>query len=235
MLSLKIPKSVVWVAIVSAFFLLLMSGYRMVTKSIFSPDIAPASYARVLWLGFRFDCRYVALVSLPVMLIGLAPGLHLFKTRSGRAMAIFFFTLFGTLLLLTYGIDLAYQISFNKRLEASILGDLWKGSEQGMLFRQNAPWLTIFLLAGVGSWLIYLFLKLTHHLGSKGKYSANKTMRAFWQILLVLLLVFCIYGRMGRTPLKYSHAGQLGNEKATGVTLNPFQSIWHSITDSGRK
>jgi hypothetical protein len=231
MLSLKIPKSILWSALAGALLLLLMMAYRLITQPIFSPDLEPVSLGRVLWLGFRYDLRYVSALVLAVVVMGLIPDFHVYRSHLGRNIALVLFTLFAGLLFFLYGADLAYQISFNQRLSLGIFEEWRRNTPAAIAYRNNSPWIIIFLVMGVATWLVYLFIRYSHRWIGKWKHADDRMLRIFWQVLVVVVLSFCIYGRPGSEALSIRNAKALHNEAATNAALNPFESVRASMAE----
>lgn len=223
------PKSVLWVLLNSFLLLVVMMTYRVITLSIFTKDIGEVPAAKIWWMGFRFDFRYVAVVALLVVLIGFVPNLHLFKSITGKRIGIVLFTLFTAIMLLTFGLDFAYQITFSKRIEASIFSDLISNTSKASSLYTSAPWVIILLLAGVGTWLMYLIFRFFHHALGKIKSSDNRSMRIFWQVSVIMLLLLALYGRLGKEPLSYKTANAMGNAAAANATINAFEAIRHTM------
>lgn len=226
---LRIPKSVFWVLLNSIFFLAIMMTYRVITQSVFTKNIGDVPLAKIWWMGFRFDFRYVGMVALIVMLIGFLPGMHLFKSQTGKRVGIVLFTVFAAFMFLLYGLDFAHQIAFSSRVDAAIFSDLFSNSSRATALYASAPWVIILLLSGVGTWLVYLVIRFLHHSIGQTKASDNKTMRMFWQVSFILLLLLSLYGRVGTDALSYKIALALGNEAAANVTINAFEAIRHTM------
>jgi hypothetical protein len=224
----RIPKSVLWVLLNCIVLLAVMMAYRVVTQSIFSKDIEQVPAAKIWWMGFRFDFRYVSIVALLVLLIGFLPALHLYKSIAGKRIGIVLFTLFAFIMLMVFGLDFAHQITFSTRIEASIFSDIISHTGKATTIYSSAPMVIILLLIGVGTWLMYLIFRFIHHRVGKTKASDNKAMRIFWQTSVLLLLLFGLYGRLGTTPLSYKIALQLGNEAAANVAINAFEAVGHT-------
>jgi hypothetical protein len=226
---LRIPKSVFWILLNSILFLAIMMAYRVITQSVFTKDIGDVPIAKIWWMGFRFDFRYVGMVALLVLLLGFLPGMHLFKSQTGKRVGIILFTVFAGVMFLLYGLDFAHQITFSTRVDAAIFSDLLQHTSKASTLYASAPWVIILLLAGVGTWLMYLIIRFLHHTIGQTKASDNKTMRLFWQVSVILLLLMSLYGRVGTDALSYKIAMALGNEAAANVTINAFESIRHTM------
>lgn len=226
---LKMPKSIAWILATMLVMLLLMTTYRLLVHYLFAPEIAPASLGQLMWLGFKFDLRYVSLFSLPVLLVSLTKGLHLFKSRAGKKTGLTLFTVFTTLLLVFYGLDVANLIAYNEHASSGTFSEIIRQQTEEKRLMTEAPWVIILLLAGVGSWLLFLMHRLFHHLIGKSKSTDNKTMRFFWQGLTALLILAALYGQIGNQPLGLSDAMQWKNNQAATVALNVFETFFYSI------
>lgn len=229
MSMLKMPKSIAWILATMLVMLLLMMAYRLFVLALFAPEPAPASVGQLLWLGFKYDLRYVSLFTLPVLLASFSGSLHLFKSSAGKKFGIIVFTIFSSLLLLLYGIDVANLIAYNEHASGETFHELIRQQAADKKLMTDAPWVIIILLAGVGAWLLYLLHRLLHHAIGVKKSSDNKTMRLFWQGLTLLICVAALYGNIGTKPLQYNDAKQWKNEQAATAALNVFECMAHSI------
>ncbi|MCU0333499.1 MAG: hypothetical protein MUF62_00460 [Chitinophagaceae bacterium] len=225
MSALKMPKTVAWILSVSALLLLLMSLYRLLLCMLFTPDTAPVPLWQVLVLGLRYDARWVAAISAPLLLLGLLPGLHLYKRSTGKWLALIAYTVFAGFMMALYGLDFAHLISFNERVDGQVWAHFTSDSEQSIGFRQNAPWMIIVLLAGVGTWLLYFIIHWLHRRIGKPRSSDDKAMRLFWQVLTLVLLLFALYGRPATSPLSGAAAAALPSADARKAALNPFETL----------
>ncbi|HSC53874.1 MAG TPA: hypothetical protein VLC98_09650 [Phnomibacter sp.] len=183
--------------------------------------------AKILWMGFRFDARYVAFVSLVTLLLGFFPGLHLFRSRAGKRFGITLYTVFAAILLLVYGFDFASQITFNTRIDGALITELLSNSGRAPKLFANTPWIIILLLTGVGTWLLYMLIRFLHKLVSNTKSTDNKAMRIFWQVLVTLGFAIIIYGSIGGPSLSYKTALLLENKNAAKMAINAFEALRH--------
>lgn len=226
---LKMPKSIAWILATMLVMLLLMMAYRLFVYALFAPETAPAGVGQLLWMGFKFDLRYVSLFTLPVLLVSFNGSLHMFKSSAGKNFGMIVFTVFSSLVLLLYGIDMANLIAYNEHASGQTLNELIRQQAADKKLLTDAPWVIILLLIGVGAWLLYLLHRLLHHVIGVKKGSDNKTMRLFWQGLTTLICVAALYGNIGTKPLQYNDAKQWKNDQAATVALNVFECMLHSI------
>jgi hypothetical protein len=225
MSALKMPKTVAWILSVSALLLLLMSLYRLLLCLVFTPNTSPVPLWQVMVLGMRYDARWVAAISAPLLLLGLLPGLHLYKRNSGKWLALIAYAVFASCMMVLYGIDFAYLISFNERVDGRVWAHFTGDSEQSIGFRQNAPWVVIVLLAAVGTWLVYFIIRWLYRRIGEWRSSDDKAIRLFWQVFAISLLLFALYGRPATSPLSSAAAAALPSVDARKAVLNPFETL----------
>lgn len=231
MTVLSIPRSLLWLAYGILIVLALMMLYRLITITLFSPEFGTASIAEVITLGLRYDLRYASLFALPLLLLFLTRPFHPFKSRTGKTVALVAFALLMFQLTLMYGMDLAYQISFRERLRVSILKELLNGTEKADDYLHNAPWLIVFLIVGVTTWLYFMAMRALHNKLAHSRPNRTRFLRNFWNITALVLLVVAIYGRPFPPPLTGNRAKLLGNKEAFKAAINPYESlrIWRNF------
>lgn len=225
---LKMPKSIAWILATMLVLLLLMTAYRWFVYAFFATAIAPAGLGELLWMGFKFDLRYVSLFTLPVLLVSFSSSMHVFKSRLGKTFALSLFTIFSSLLLLLYGLDIASLIAYNEHASSASFAELIRQQEADKKIITNVPWVIIVLLAGVGSWLLYMLHRYLHHIIGAQKRGDSKGMRIFWQGLVLVICVAALYGNIGSQPLRYNDAKKWQNKQAATVALNVFESVFHT-------
>src|SRR5580658_4609311 len=88
--GIKVPKLIRSVLATGIIFLLIMSLLRVALYLSFSKqgnhfgDLLPAFV-----LGFRFDCRYVGILLVILLISGSFPALHPLRSQAGKRWAIF--------------------------------------------------------------------------------------------------------------------------------------------------
>lgn len=226
MTFLKIPKSLLWLLTIMATLLVVMSLYRYVSVHFFTKGFSDVPRFRIMMKGIGNDFGYLAIVTLPLLLIGLLPGLHLFKSHTGKVLTVAIYTVFTAFMLVLYGLDCAHQISFMTRLNSAIFTDIASSTPRAATFKHNAPWLAIGLLAATGTWLMYMWTNALHRWLGFAKVHDVKAMRLFWQILLVVLLGMAVFSTLLRPPLSVPREELKTMEQVMAThVVNPFESL----------
>jgi phosphoglycerol transferase MdoB-like AlkP superfamily enzyme len=229
--GIKVPKLVRSVLATGIIFLLIMSLLRVALYLSFSKqgnhfaDLLPA-----FGLGLRYDCRYVGILLVILLISGSFPALHPFRTNTGQRWAIFLASLAAFLVIFFYCVDFAHYSYLSQRLNASVLNYLVDAGISGRMIWQTYPVIRILLLLIAGTWLIRRLIKLVYgRIGRGGVPTLPAGVRISWFIAVFLLLGLAIFGRVGQFPLRWSDAFALGSDYKANLSLNPFQSFFSSL------
>lgn len=193
----------------------------MLTLSLLKIDLGSFSINEAVWLGFRFDLRYVAGMALLLFAVSFIPSLHPFKHRRGKRLALFVYTLLMGVLLVLYASDFLLQLAYDKRLSAQSLGQ----ASQHLDEIRSSPWVILALLAAVGTWVVYVVARALHRLQDKSKSVGTYVLRLFWQGLTFTALAFCIHGSLGAVSLQVRNTHAANNEAAKAFVINPIESL----------
>lgn len=225
------PKTIRWIGICALLLLAVLSLYRIGIYQLF-PDVfngAKKNAAQAFWFGFRFDVRLVAAISLFMIAISFWPGLHFFKWEGGKKIALFLYGFFATLILLFCLFDIGYLHSFGMRLQGTLIGDIAKGTEKWSVFKSKTPWMPLSVGIVVLVWLFVFLIDKLHKVINKSRTTDHRTVRSFWQIVMLLICIITIYGRLAMQPLSLtSLPGQLP-AAVTQLAANPFESLLSSL------
>lgn len=133
-----------------------------------------------------------------------------------------------TTLVLFYGFDYYYYAYLTQRLNGNILNFLDDAGISFQMMWQSYPIIQLFLVLLV---IIAVLVWITHKLFhvSHKQVSIKKNWRIITFITVFLFLGFCIYGKAGRFPLRWSDAFTLGNTYQSNLALNPFQSFFSTL------
>lgn len=226
-----LPKTIRWIGLCGLLLLLLMSLYRLGIYIGFYRGISEANIAAAdWWLGFRFDARLVATVSLAMLLLSFLPGMHFFKHRKGKKTAQFFYAVFAAALLLFYAADLVSLLSGRTRLNAAFISEIFS-MVPGKLHWSKGPWVTMLVITGVMVWLFIIITGRLHAVISHSPGKGDKKTRVYWQALLFVVCVLLMYGRVGLSPLSAAGILKAENSPATQLALTPPESFWATQSD----
>lgn len=231
--QLSIPKNIWWLFSTGFLFLLLMTLLRVVFMMVFSPPSGngnlPMPYGQSLWLGLRYDARMVAVACLLLFLLGLIPALNPFRSTAGKRTAL---TLWFILILVAgifYAIDFANFAYLNERLNAGLLNYVADARTSATMMWQTYPVLKILLGIALALVVLLWLIRLLYRRTARREVVSGKGARIAYSLSFFLLLAFLIFGRIGQYPLRWSDAFILGNDYASNVSLNPFQSFFSSL------
>jgi phosphoglycerol transferase MdoB-like AlkP superfamily enzyme len=229
---LKIPRNILLLLLTGTLFILLMTLLRVAFLYAFTPPSGalPVPYAKSFILGLRYDARMVAIPCLLLFLLGLIPILNPFHSRIGKRVALTIWSLLVLIAGIFYSIDFANYAYLTERLNGGLLNYVSDTKTSVHMVWETYPVIRILLALLVSVTLLTWMIRLCYRkiAGMEGKV-AGKAGRILYNIAFFLFLAFLIFGRVGQYPLRWSDAFTLGNDYASNVALNPFQSFFSSL------
>lgn len=226
-----IPKYIRWIALTGFIFLVLMSLLRLALMLAFkTPAHQTVPYSDIYLLGFRYDLRDVCIISLVVFIIGSLPFLHPFEKRLGKQISFILWIIFCIGIVIFYTADFANYAYLSQRLNISILNylDDAKISTKMVWETYHVVWVLIILIVCIS--LLIALVRTSYNYILSVRSATTKASRIVWSVAFTLLLAWGIFGSANQYPLRWSNAFGLGNDYAANLSLNPFQSLFSSIT-----
>lgn len=215
-------------------FLIKMVGFYMLTMFLlrvglllfFNINVGSLKLLDVFVLGFRFDIRQVLIPVFITFIVSLF--INPFSNKWVKNGVVFIWTIFSVLFIFFYTSDFMHYAYLSQRLNASVLNYLEDAKISLNMAWQSYPvikLLFIIILLSVG---FYLIIRLFF------KQSANlqipiKRINIPIGVLFFILCAIGIFGRVGQYPLRWSDAFSLGNDNASQLALNPFQSFFSTL------
>jgi hypothetical protein len=226
----QMPKTVRWVLTIALMFLLAMSLYRLGLHFFYKPKgIEGKQLMLALWSGFRYDLRYVSFVTILVMLFGLLPDLHPFKRSLGKKIALILYSAFAAGMLLLYAADIIYIISFDERLNGSLVYNLKHNTQVAKLFWHNTPWVTVAIAIAVIVWLFWLLASVIHRTIQKKVKASHSGSRIYWQAMVFAVCLAGLHGHLGRKPLSVEITRQSKDSYVLFLAVNPPQAFLETL------
>ena len=228
---LKIPKLIRWIFSSGIIFLVVMTLLRLLFFVYFPKqgnhfsDVLPSFV-----LGLRYDLRDVCILCLLLLILGGIPFFDPFGTGKGKNLCLLIIALAGFLLIFFYSVDFAHYSYLSQRLNASILNYFADAGISVRMVWQTYPVFKIILLLIVSTWLINWFVNASLKKAIASRQTSSKRSKIAWFIIAPLLFVFCIFGKAGQFPLRWSDAFALGSDYKANLSLNPFQSFFSSLS-----
>ncbi len=228
---LKIPKLIRWIFLTGIIFLLSMSLLRLIFFIYFPKQGNHFSdVVGSFVLGLRYDLRDVCILCLLLLILGVIPFFNPMGTQLGRKLCFFIAALAGFLLIFFYSVDFAHYSYLSQRLNASMLNYTADAGISAKMVWQTYPVLRIVLLLIVTTWLISWIVNASLKKVVGAKATSSKVSVVAWYIFAPLLFAFCIFGKAGQFPLRWSDAFALGSDYKANLSLNPFQSFFSSLS-----
>jgi phosphoglycerol transferase MdoB-like AlkP superfamily enzyme len=227
----KVPGQIQWLFQIGLLLLLIMTGLRVAFLFVFpAPSGAqPVPYGQSLLLGLRYDARMAAIACLLLFATGLIPALQPFRTAKGRKLAFgLWFILFLTFIIF-YCVDFANYAYLSERLNGGLLNYMADARTSLLMIWQTYPVLRIIVILFASMFLLMWVCKKMYRRIAARQEPVIGPMRILYPVAFFLLLAFLIFGRVGQYPLRWSDAFTLGNDYASNVALNPFQSFFSSL------
>lgn len=231
MKRIKIPGQLQWLFQIGIIMLLIMTALRVAFLFIFpAPSGAqPVPYAQSLFLGLRYDARMAAIACLLLFAVGLIPALHPFRKPKGKRLAFALWFIVFLTFLIFYCVDFANYAYLSERLNGGLLNYMADAKTSMLMIWQTYPVLRIIVIIVVSMFLLMWICKKLYRRIQARQEPVTGPARIVYPIAFFLLLAFLIFGRVGQYPLRWSDAFTLGNDYASNVALNPFQSFFSSL------
>lgn len=171
----------------------------------------------------------VSVACLLFFLLGCIPALHPFRTKTGKSVSMFLWAVLIIVAGLFYAIDFANYAYLNERLNAGLLNYMSDAKTSANMMWQTYPVIRILLAITIVLLVLLWMIRRIYTRIEKKPVAVSKPSRIISSIAFFLLLAFLIFGRIGQYPLRWSDAFTLGNDYASNVALNPFQSFFSSL------
>ncbi|CAN5426281.1 hypothetical protein BH10BAC3_BH10BAC3_26400 [soil metagenome] len=229
----RLPKTIRWIVVCAILLLILLTAYRYCINLLFPNLFAgiKTGLGNAFWYGLRFDVRIVGGLTLLMFLLSFYPGKHYFRSEEGKKVALWVYGFFITMILVFYAADIAYLRNFNQRLNSSIISDLAKNTEKGIVFKTKTEWLAI---TGTMIAVIVFFILLANKLHgfiTNMKGSGNTGKRITWQVITIIVCVLAMYGSFTLKPLSVSTAASRLTAAQLALALNPFEALFNTLPE----
>ena len=218
-----------WILLIFTFLISVMSLFRVIFHLQYHP--ANANWNNLLepfLLGLRFDARVLAIVLLPLIILAGFKKINPFNNGAAHKWWTAYLALAITALVLFYGFDYYYYAYLTQRLNGNILNFLDDAGISFQMMWQSYPLLRLVLLLliiiALLTWVTYKLFQF-----SSTQTPIRKKKRLFTFLIVFIFLGFCIYGKAGRFPLRWSDAFTLGNTYQSNLALNPIQSFFSTL------
>jgi phosphoglycerol transferase MdoB-like AlkP superfamily enzyme len=230
LVKLRLPKTLLWVFNLLVIFTLIFTVYRFLTLMAFKPegehwgDLFPS-----LFLGLRFDLRWISIILLPIIVASLIPEFSPFFSSRNRKIWTWYLAVVTFVIIFFFAADFG-AISYNRtRLGASALNFVEDPGISAKMLWQSYPiiWMLLGLILAVVL-LRMMFRKLHGNVVVRTDGKGIRYKRG-WFLAAILFFSFLVYGNVGLQPLKWSSAFQFNNSFRSFLALNPLQNFFYTL------
>ena len=191
------PKSLKWILLAMTLMLILGTAYRVSWISILDPGLPSGQgLITLIFKGLLVDAKFVAAMGILLWLLGQIPGIHFFKTLTGKKVGLWLVTalFFGALLCLLA--DFASLASTSRHLNTDILGSWFRSDKDNAAIWRQLPLFPIILIILLATAAFYFLMRFTHRLLHKehARYPhGNRVISHASFLLIATVLLFGVY------------------------------------------
>lgn len=232
---MRIPKIIRWLAAIGALLLILMTLFRIAEIINFPPPQTETGkgIGGAYWLGLRYDLRIVSVVCLAYYLLALFKPLNPFKTQTGKKFGFAYWLIVSFGLILFYVFEFGHYAYLGTTLNANVLSLAKEGATSFGMVMESYPVFWILLGLAAGTFLIHYTIRFIYRKANLSDIELTKKNKTGYGIIFFLICAFFIFGRLGQYPLRWSDAFTLGNNYASNMALNPVQSFFSTLKNTG--
>jgi phosphoglycerol transferase MdoB-like AlkP superfamily enzyme len=223
----SIPRLLRWLGATWLFFLLMATLARLLFYARYNPPGKPFS-GSALWMGLRFDIKFVSILVLVMLVLCALPFLHPFRRKSAATVWNILLPTVFACLLLVYIIDYYHFDYIQQRLNASFLNYFNDAAITVNMGLASYPVVGI-----VTGWIILtvisliFFKRLLFRLQTSDVINWRRSIGYY--LLAIILLAAGIFGKLGQFNLRWSDAFSLSDNFKAQLALNPFQSFFSTL------
>jgi len=226
----RIPKTILWVINLFLIFILIFTLYRLITFFVFRP--AHFSFNDILaplFMGLRYDLRWISIVMLPIILASMRPEFSPFYSANNKKWWTWYLAIITFILFFFFAASFG-SFSYNQEpLDAKAMNFIEDPKISLQMMWQTYPliWMILGLIVAV-----ILFRWMYH--------------RSHWQVIRVtdgkgipyrrkhfvvtaLILALFIYGSLTWSPLKRSDSFKFRNSFKSYIAINPLQNFFSTL------
>jgi phosphoglycerol transferase MdoB-like AlkP superfamily enzyme len=230
LIKLRIPKTLLWVFNLLVIFLLIFSVYRLITLLAFKPQGEEwEGLLSPLFLGLRYDLRWISIILSPIVIASLVPQLSPFFSARNRKIWTLYLAVMTFFVIFFFAADFG-AITYNRtHVGASALNFMEDPGISIKMLWQSYP--LVWMILG----LVLLVIMLRWMFGKVHFYVVHRTegkgipYKRNWLFASLIFFGFLVYGNFGRTPLKWSTAFEFNNSFKSFVALNPLQNFFYTL------
>lgn len=226
----KMPKTIQWVVKLFFLFLLVFTLFRVSTFIAFKPaDIGLTDVIKSFILGVRFDIRWISIVLIPMVAFSFVPQLSPYSSDKTRSFWVSYLAIATFILMFFFGADYGHFAYVSTRLNASALNFYEDAKISFEMLWQSYPLIWMLMALVVVGIIFYWLYKRTHQKVEEKNNQAEINYRNRWYIVVLLFLLWGVYGNIGTKPLQWNDAFIFKDNFKSYLALNPLENFFTTL------
>jgi hypothetical protein len=171
------------------------------------------------------DFGAISIPGLLFILFTFIPVLHPYKSKSGMLFGMIFFSFFGILFALVYGLDLVFIKILSSRISGGSMQVVMDSQETAKTFRKNIPYLALTTGVTLLVWVWWILIDwLYRTLGAIAR-AEETIVRLFWQSLCIAVFLFGFIQAGDYTSFLSNEAIMTDENLKEALTANPVITL----------
>lgn len=226
----RLPRLIQWILSIGFVLLLTMTLFRIVFYFFFNNQgNSFFQLGGAFFLGLRYDLRAIALILLPLLILGSIRPLNPFNNNIARNWWLFLLSIVVLVISIFYVVDFGHYNYLAQRLNASVLNYLKDSAISKEMVGQTYPVFKLVSIIIVTSALLIWIIYRRFRYIEKKNVVTNTRNRSISFASLFLVMAFFIFGRFNQYALRWSDAFDLGNDYKANIALNPFETFFNTL------
>jgi hypothetical protein len=201
----------------------MMSVYRLVLMSLLTENVF--KHLDVLWKGLLLDFGAISIPGSLFILFSYIPALHPYKSKKGMYFGLIFFSFFGMLFALIYGLDLVFIKILSSRISGETIGLVLSSPDTAKAFRKNVPYFALTTGVTLLVWVWWILIDwLYKALGAFAR-AEEKIVRLFWQSFCLLVFLIGIIKAGEYTSVLPNDAIFTNESLKESLSVNPVITL----------
>jgi phosphoglycerol transferase MdoB-like AlkP superfamily enzyme len=225
-----IPLTIQWLLILWFIYIIIFTILRIATVVLFIPaNTAVSSLVPSFSLGFRYDCKWISIILLPIAILSIYPKFSPFYSQRNKKLWSYYLAFTTMFVLFFFGADFG-NFSYNHtRINASALNFAEDPAISFKMLWQSYPMVWLLSALVVAVVLLSKLFKRTHVVTTKRNLQENNIYKKRWHVGAIIFLLWCLFGVFSFHSLKWKDAFELNDNFKSYVALNPLQNFFTTL------
>ena len=226
----RIPKTILWVLNLFLIFLFIFTLYRLITFFTFKPatisfnDMLPS-----LFMGLRYDLRWISIVMFPIILVSMRPELSPFYSANNKKWWTWYLAIITFILFFFFAASFG-SFSYNlEPLDAKAMNFVEDPKISLQMMWQTYPLIWMILGLIVAVMLFRWMYHKSHWQVIRSTDGKGIPYRRKYFFVAALIMALFIYGSLSWSPLRRSDSFKFKNSFKSYIAINPLQNFFSTL------